>query len=187
MNKRWYRSAARFAVRPHSGSILPPSPKFTLDLVADNDGGFVQVSDEEVIDAALQILARRMYQSIPMSDPKVTRQYLTVRLSGLEYEVLYCLYLNVRRRIIGSDDLFRGTLTGASVHIREVVKEALRHNAAAVILAHNHPSGDPEPSDPDRLITAKLKQALELVDIRLLDHVIVGGAAAVSMAERGLL
>jgi DNA repair protein RadC len=95
--------------------------------------------------------------------------------------------LDKRHRLIACEDLFRGTIDGASVHPREVVKAALRHNAAAVLCAHNHPSQNPEPSQADELITSRLKLALEIVDIRLLDHLVVSAGGCVSMAERGLL
>ena len=98
-----------------------------------------------------------------------------------------CLYLDNRHRLIAFDELFRGTIDGASVHPREVVREALAHNAAALILAHNHPSGVAEPSRADELITQRLRDALALVDIRVLDHLIVAGPETLSFAERGLL
>jgi DNA repair protein RadC len=101
--------------------------------------------------------------------------------------VFCCLYLDNRHRLTGFDELFRGTIDGASVHPREVVREALEHRAAAVILAHNHPSGVAEPSQADELITQRLRDALALVDIRLLDHVIVGDGACISLAEQGLI
>jgi len=103
------------------------------------------------------------------------------------YETFTLIYVDNRHRMIACEDLFRGTIDGASVHPREVVKEALRHNSAAVILAHNHPSGVAEPSQSDELITQRVKEALALVDIRLLDHIIVGDGVSVSLAERGLL
>jgi DNA repair protein RadC len=103
------------------------------------------------------------------------------------YEVFCCLHLDNRHRLIAFDELFRGTIDGASVHPREVVRQALARNAAAVILAHNHPSGVAEPSQADELITHRLKEALALVDIRLLDHLIVGDGSCVSFAEKGLL
>jgi DNA repair protein RadC len=110
-----------------------------------------------------------------------------MRFAGLEHEVFCCLYLDNRNRVIACEELFRGTIDGASVHPRAVVKRALIHNAAAIILAHNHPSGVAEPSQADELITRRLKQALALVDIRVLDHLIVADAVVESMAERGLL
>jgi DNA repair protein RadC len=103
------------------------------------------------------------------------------------FEVFCCLFLDNRHRLIAFDELFRGTIDGASVHPREVVRQALQRNAAAVILAHNHPSGVAEPSQADELITHRLKDALALVDIRVLDHLIVGDSRCTSFAERGLL
>ena len=105
----------------------------------------------------------------------------------LDHEVFCCLYLDNRHRVLRFDQLFRGTIDGTSVYPREVVKEALAVNAAAVILAHNHPSGVAEPSQADERITKRLKSALELVDIRLLDHLIIGDGEATSLASRGLL
>jgi DNA repair protein RadC len=107
------------------------------------------------------------------------------KLGGLEREVFAAAYLDTRHRLIEYVELFHGTIDGAEVHPREVVRRALRCNAAAVILSHNHPSGDVTPSAADRAVTTRLKQALALVDIRLLDHVVVGGTATTAMAERG--
>jgi DNA repair protein RadC len=112
---------------------------------------------------------------------------LALRFAGLEHEVFACIYLDSRHRPIACEELFRGTIDGTSVHTREVVKRALVHNAAAVILAHNHPSGVAEPSQADELITRRLKEALALVDIRVLDHLIVGSGLVESMAERGCM
>lgn len=143
------------------------------------------------LQAALE-LARRHYQQLmtagsTLSNPRATREFLRVRLRDLPHEVFCCVYLDNRHRVIGFEELFRGTIDGASVHPREVVKQALARNAAAVILAHNHPSGIAEPSQADELITRRLKEALALVDIRLLDHLIVGDGTCESFAERGLL
>lgn len=143
------------------------------------------------LQAALE-LARRHYQQLmtagsALSNPRATREFLRVRLRDLPHEVFCCVYLDNRNRVIGFEELFRGTIDGASVHPREVVKEALARNAAAVILAHNHPSGIPEPSHADEMITRRLKEALSLVDIRVLDHLVVGDAVCESFAERGLL
>lgn len=143
------------------------------------------------LQAALE-LARRHYQELmvarsALTHPQATREFLRARLRDLSYEVFCCVYLDSRHRVIAFAELFRGTLDGAVVHPREVVKDALSHNAAAVILAHNHPSGVAEPSQADQVITRRLKEALGLVDIRLLDHLIVADGACESMAERGLL
>jgi DNA repair protein RadC len=122
-----------------------------------------------------------------LSAPCATREYLKTLLAPQERELFLLLALDNRHRVIASDILFAGTIDGASVHPREVVKCALRYNAAAVILAHNHPSGVAEPSQADELITRRLRDALALVDIRVLDHFVIGAGQACSFAERGLL
>lgn len=141
---------------------------------------------------ALPSLARRYFEeSLPCGEtirsPSDTESFLKARMQHLGHELFCCLYLDNRHRVLRFDELFRGTIDGTSVYPREVVKEALSVNAAAVILAHNHPSGVAEPSQADERITLRLKSALELVDIRLLDHLIVGNGAATSLASRGLL
>jgi len=132
-------------------------------------------------------LGEALARGAPLADPDATRRFLIARLRDLPHEVFACLFLDNRHRVIAFEELFRGTLDGASVHPREVVKATLRHNAAALILAHNHPSGVAEPSDADRLITRRLREALGLVDVRVLDHFVVGDGYAVSFAERGWL
>ena len=141
---------------------------------------------------ALPELARRYFeQSLPpgelIQSPADTAAFLKARLRHLKHELFCCVYLDNRHRVLRFDELFRGTIDGTSVYPREVVKEALSVNAAAVILAHNHPSGVAEPSQADERITQRLKAALELVDIRLLDHLIVGDGATTSLASRGIL
>jgi len=141
---------------------------------------------------ALPELARRYYTaSLPAGEairsPADTEAYLQARFRHLGHELFCCLYLDNRHRVLRFAELFRGTIDGTSVYPREVVKEALAVNAAAVILAHNHPSGVAEPSQADERITRRIKSALELVDIRLLDHLVVGDGHATSMASRGLL
>jgi DNA repair protein RadC len=141
---------------------------------------------------AMHELVRRYLMSeirpgAAMDSPHAVRQYLRAHLHQLEREVFCCLFLDTRHRIIHSENLFFGTIDGASVYPREVVKRALSVNAAALIFAHNHPSGVAEPSAADRHITEKLVRALALVDIRVLDHLVVGGPEVVSFAERGLL
>ncbi len=141
---------------------------------------------------SLPELARRYYgESLPAGEairsPADTEVFLKSRMRHLGHELFCCLYLDNRHRVLRFDELFRGTIDGTSVYPREVVKEALAVNAAAIILAHNHPSGVAEPSQADERITRRLKSALELVDIRLLDHLIIGDGAATSLANRGLL
>jgi DNA repair protein RadC len=137
-------------------------------------------------------MARRHFKEIlqrgnALTSPDITRAYLSAHLRGYSFEVFACLFLDNQNRVIKLEELFRGTIDGASVYPREVAKQALFHNAAAVIFAHNHPSGVAEPSQSDQLITNKLKQALALFDIRVLDHFIIGDGAPYSFAEHGLL
>jgi DNA repair protein RadC len=143
------------------------------------------------LQAAAEISRRQLSETLKtgplLGSPRATREFLSARLRDLEHEVFCCLYLDKRHRLIQFEELFRGTIDGASVHPREIVKLALKRNAAAVIVAHNHPSGIAEPSQADELITQRVKEALALVDIRLLDHIIVGDGVSVSLAERGLI
>ena len=141
---------------------------------------------------AIPELARRYFASslqpgAAIRSPADTEAYLQAKLRHLGHELFCCLYLDNRHRVLRFDEMFRGTIDGTSVYPREVVKESLAINAAAVILAHNHPSGVAEPSQADERITRRLKSALELVDIRLLDHLIIGDGRATSMASRGML
>jgi DNA repair protein RadC len=122
-----------------------------------------------------------------LNSPRVVRDYLQLLLAGRSQEVFLVLFLDTQHRVIASEELFHGTLSQTSVYPREVVKRALAHNAAAVILAHNHPSGVTEPSGADQLLTRALKQALALVDVSVLDHFVVAGGQTLSFAERGLL
>lgn len=146
------------------------------------------VVDEDVIIAqALSILASRIRHTDALTSPDLVQKYLTVLLSGRPDEHFGCIYLDNQHRVIDTEELFRGTIDGASVYPRVVVRHCLEANAAAVIFFHNHPSGVNTPSDADRLITTRLKQALNLVDIRVLDHLIVGGVTTCSFAEQGLI
>jgi len=141
--------------------------------------------------AALEIgrryLASELRRPDVLAHPSACADYLRSRIGAHPYEVFACLFLDQRHRVIAFEELFRGSIDGASVHPREVVRRCLVHNAAAVILAHNHPSGVAEPSQADRDITAELKRALALIDVRVLDHFIVGSGAPTSLAMRGLL
>ncbi len=153
--------------------------------VRDAAGEFRPATADEVLDAARVALARKVRRGTAFTSPEVTRQFLRLKLAELEHEMFAVLLLDTRHRLIEYVELFRGTIDGASVHPREVVKVALSRNAAAMILAHNHPSGIPEPSEADRLITRRLQEALALVDIRVLDHIVVGVEGEVSLAARG--
>lgn len=132
-----------------------------------------------------RVLAADLERGAALTDPASAGRYFARRLRGLQHEVFAVMFLDTRHRTLAFEELFRGTLDGAEVHPREVVRRALAHNAAAVIVGHNHPSGNPEPSAADRAVTARLKQALALVDLRLLDHFVIGDGAPVSMAARG--
>ncbi len=141
------------------------------------------------LQAVLELARRHLGESLSrdgvLQNPEETRCYLKAKLREYPYEVFACLFLDARHRVIACEELFRGTLDGASVHPREVLRRALQHNAAALILAHNHPSGVAEPSQADRRITERLREVMSLVDIRVLDHVVIGDRNAVSFAERG--
>lgn len=145
------------------------------------------VTETDILQMAQQLAMSRLSKGRALTDPKQVFSHLQTLLQYHEYEVFALLLLDSKHRVIGFRELFRGTLDGASVYPREVVKIALEHNAAAVIMVHNHPSGDPEPSKADRTLTTTLKNALNMVGTRILDHVVVGHEGCVSLAERGLL
>lgn len=132
-----------------------------------------------------RLLAADLERGEALTDPASAGRYFAHRLRGLPHEVFAAMFLDTRHRAIAFEELFRGTIDGAEVHPREVARRALAHNAAAVIVGHNHPSGNPEPSAADRAVTARLKQALALVDLRLLDHFVIADGPPVSMAARG--
>lgn len=142
------------------------------------------------IQASLEMARRHLFESLCQGDvianPNDTRHFLAARLREIPHEVFACLFLDSKHCVLEYEELFRGSISGASVHPREVLKRALHHNAAAVIFAHNHPSGNAEPSEADKRITRKLSDVLALVDVRVVDHLIIG-ERIVSFAERGLL
>ena len=142
---------------------------------------------QATLEMARRHLDERLQRGDALTNPATTRQFLHAKLRDHHQEVFACLFLDNRHRVIRFEELFFGTIDGASVHPREVVKRALHHNAAAVILAHNHPSGIAEPSQSDRHLTQQLKDALGLVDIRVLDHIVIGDGELVSFAERGII
>ena len=142
---------------------------------------------EAALEIARRSLEERMKAGSALTSPGAVRDYLRLRLGGLPHEVFVCIFLDAQHRTVKTEELFRGTLTQTSVYPREVVKAALAANAAAVIFAHNHPSGAAQPSQADELLTRNLKDALALVDVKVLDHFIVAGNQAISFAERGLL
>jgi DNA repair protein RadC len=146
------------------------------------------MTEDNITAKALAILKERIRTpGVSISSPDDTIRYLTLKLAECEHEKFCTMFLDNRHRLIAFKEMFHGTIDGASVHPREVVKLALQFNAAAVVFSHNHPSGDPEPSRADKQLTRRLTEALALIDIRVLDHVIIGGIQSVSFAGRGLL
>lgn len=142
---------------------------------------------QAVLEMARRHLAEQLQRGNALTSPELTRQYLLSRLRDLDYEVFAALFLDNQHRVIRYQELFQGTIDGAAVYPREVIKHALKLGAAAVIFAHNHPSGVAEPSSADRAITDRLQQALALMDIRVLDHLVIGDGYCESFAERGWL
>jgi DNA repair protein RadC len=145
------------------------------------------LTDEQVMARAAKILEKQMLHREPLTHPQAVKDYLQHKIGTREYEVFLVIFLDNRHRVIASEEMFRGSIDGASVHPREVVRQALKHNAAAVIFSHNHPSGVAEPSQADCDITRRLRQSLELIEVRVLDHFVIGGAETLSLAERGWL
>jgi DNA repair protein RadC len=142
---------------------------------------------QAVLELSRRYLMTRVRGQDVLTSPEATRDFLKLRLYGSPHEVFACLFLDNRHRLICYEELFRGTIDGASVHPREVLRRVMQTNAAAVIFAHNHPSGVAEPSQADLRITQRLKETLGLIDVRVLDHVIIGDGEGTSLAERGLL
>ncbi len=149
------------------------------------DAKYVQL--QACVEMSRRYLRECLERGDVLSSPEDTRNFLMSELSGRAYEVFACLFLDNKHRVIKFEELFYGTIDGASVYPREVVRRALQHNAAALILAHNHPSGIAEPSQADIAITRKLKEAMSLIDVRVLDHLVIGDGYSVSLAERGLV
>ena len=156
-------------------------------LVRDVDGQYRPAHADEVLCHARRLLANRVRRGATMSSPQAVKDHLRLELGVLEHEVFCVLFLDAQHRIIALKQMFRGTVSQTSVYPREEVKEALSVNAAAVILAHNHPSGSVEPSRADEFLTQTLKSALALVGVRVIDHLVVAGADVCSFAERGLV
>ena len=142
---------------------------------------------QAAVELARRHLQEELRSGLPLTTPQAAFRFLQAQLRDRPYEVFCCLYLDNRHRLIAFEELFRGTVDCAQVHPREVVRQALLHNASALILAHNHPSGGIEPSPADEAITRRLKAGLSLMDMRVVDHVIVGGSHCYSFAEHGLL
>jgi DNA repair protein RadC len=156
-------------------------------LVRDVTGDYRPANADEVLQAAQRVLAGQMRDCEVLNSPQVVRDFLRVKLGALEHEVFAVIHLDAQNRVIEYVEMFRGTVSQTSVYPREVVKESLARNSAALLLVHNHPSGSTQPSRADEMLTQALKSALALVDVRVLDHLIVAGGDILSMAERGLL
>jgi DNA repair protein RadC len=165
--------------------IFAASQKDISDVHGMDMSKYVQL--QAIFEMVRRSLGEHMQERDPLSSPEQVRDYLRLQLGSLPHEVFVVLILDAQNRLIGSEQLFSGTLTQTSVYPREVVKRALHHNAAAVIFAHNHPSGMAEPSRADEMLTRALKEALALVDVKVLDHFVVAGNTALSFAERGLI
>ncbi len=160
----------------------------TVTLYCKEQGATYRVAEtNDVINAARTILRRQIKDSVVLESPGIIKDYLMTRLGHLPYELFGMMILDPHNRLVKYMELFRGTVTRTCVYPREVVREAMLHNATGVIFVHNHPSGDVDPSLSDQALTQTLKASLELLDIRVLDHFIVGGGNAMSFAERGLL
>ena len=151
------------------------------------DGAVERATSAQILAAAREVLAHRVRRGAPLQTPKQVGEYLMARLGHLEHEIFGLILVDQRHRVIQCVDLFCGTIDGASVHPREVVKLALQIGAAACLVYHNHPSGVQDQSHADEIITQKLRAALALVDVHLLDHLIVAGSSVLSFSERGLL
>lgn len=158
-----------------------------LQLFVRAGARYALAGQEQILTAAQGIVDARMVRGVSFKDPTVACEFFRDKLGHLEREVFAAVMLDSRHRLIEYAELFQGTIDGAEVHPREVARHALRLNAAALIVAHNHPSGEAEPSAADRAVTARLKQALALLDIRLLDHIIIGGRQSLSMGGKGLI
>lgn len=167
------------------GALMAAPAAAVLGMPGWGQVGFTRI--RAVRELAKRLLAETVEAPPSLSSPEAVRHFLCLSLGNYAHEVFMVLFLNAQHRLIASEEMFRGTLTQTSVYPREVVKQALAHNCGAVILAHNHPSGYPEPSAADQSLTRALQQALSLVDIRVLDHIIVAGTRSVSFAERGLI
>ena len=156
-------------------------------MVRDGRGRYRPADADQILEAARQVIEQKMQRGETFTSPEAVKDSLRAKLAGFEHEVFAVLFMDTQHRLIEYREMFHGTIDSAEVHPREVVKQALRLNAAAVIISHNHPSGNPEPSAADKALTAQLRQALALVEVRTLDHIIVAGSSTTSFAECGLL
>lgn len=177
----------KLAVRSDRGYVVAPPETFSTRFFEQTETGIAPVADSAVIEASLAILAKRVARGSVLSSPSTVKNFLVTRLADLEHEIFGMLLLTTRHHLIDFVELFRGTLDGANVAPREVVKLVLARNAAAVILVHQHPSAVKDASQADELITARLRDALALIQVKVIDHIIVAGRDTLSFAEKGLL
>jgi len=187
------RAATKLFAKAHFSlfALMHSMPHENGDLFCAEGSSTYAADPMMKIQAARELATRAMAEDLQgrscLTSPGAVRDLLRHKLAGLPHEVFICIHLDAQHRVIAIEELFRGTLTQTSVYPREVVKAALRANAAAVIFAHNHPSGALQPSQADEYLTRNLKEALALVDVKVLDHFIVAGTGALCFAERGLL
>jgi DNA repair protein RadC len=167
------------------GKLVAASPQQFYAIPGLGPAKYAQL--QAAVELARRALCEKIRGTDVLSSPKAVRDYLRLAIGGREHEVFFAVFLDAQNRVLAFEDLFRGTLTETSVYPREVVKRALHHNAAAVIFAHNHPSGEAQPSAADETLTHALKSALALVEVKVLDHFVIGAEGATSFAERGLL
>lgn len=165
--------------------LLAASPEELCETPGLGDAKYVQL--QASMEIGRRFLAEKLKRDVTLNSTRDTKDFLQAQLRDRQHEVFCVLFLDNRHRVLAFEELFRGTLNGTAVYPREIVKRALKHNAAAVVLVHNHPSGVAEPSQADELLTHRLREALVLVDVRLLDHLVVGDGEMVSFSERGLL
>jgi DNA repair protein RadC len=156
-------------------------------MVRDSARRYRSAQDDEIVQAALSILESKVLKTPVLHNPAAVKEYLRLALGGLDSEVFGVIFLTQQHQIIEFEIMFRGSIAQTTVNPREIVKAALKRNAAAVVLAHNHPSGSPDPSRPDVVLTRTLTDALKIVDVRVLDHMIITAHAVASFAERGLI
>lgn len=156
-------------------------------MVRDHAGDLTLATPDQILEAARSVIDQKVQRGQAFLKPHIAESYLRAKLAGLEHEVFSVVMLDSQHRLIAYVELFRGSISSAQIEPREVVKECLRHNAAAVLLSHNHPSGDATPSSADIAVTKRLREVLDLIDVRILDHIVVGGNSVVSMASRGLI
>lgn len=156
-------------------------------LVRDDQGRYLMATADQILEAARQVIDQKIRRGASFTSPSEVKDYLKAKLSGYEREVFAVMLMDSKHCLIEYVELFQGTIDQAAVYPREVVKLAMQHNAATMIISHNHPSGNPDPSRVDEMLTKRLQDALALVDVRVLDHIIVAGNDTASFAERGLI